>query len=57
MTTRMSVFQNRSSRRLPGRSLGAKTGEEAPYSEKSVKVEPRYLGCYGVLKEPRIPMF
>jgi para-nitrobenzyl esterase len=37
----LSVFQNRSSRR-----------EEAPYSEKFMKFEPRYPGCYGVLKEP-----
>ena len=34
----MSQFQNGSSRRLPGRSLGAKTGEEAPYF---LKFEPR----------------
>ena len=33
-------FQNCSSRR-----------EEAPYSMQFVKFEPRYLGCYGVLKE------
>ena len=34
-----SQFQNRSSRR-----------EEAPYF---LQFEPRYLGCYGVLKEAR----
>jgi hypothetical protein len=39
----LRLFQNCSSRR-----------EEAPYSLKSFKFEPRYLGCYGVLKEPRL---
>jgi len=36
----MTFFQNCSSRR-----------EEAPYSMYSVKFEPRYLGCYAVLKK------
>ena len=39
-------FQNCSSRR-----------EEAPYSMKFVKFEPRYLGCYGVLKEAQLYSF
>jgi hypothetical protein len=39
----VSQLQNCSSRR-----------EEAPYSLKYLKYEPRYLGCYGVLKKPYV---
>ena len=39
----VSQLQNCSSRR-----------EEAPYSLKYLKYEPRYLGCYGVLKKPHV---
>ncbi len=45
-------FQVRSSRRLPGRSLGAKTGEEA-HSKIGKRMEPRYLGCHRILKGRR----